>query len=61
MMESLNEAYDSSDEERQSGNRKPSPASAIMEKLRRVPLNSAPAVPVKVCTIFCRGFRGNIF
>lgn len=49
VMEALN-AYDSSDEEKEKegDNIKASPASALMEKLRQAPLNSAPSVPVKV-------------
>ena len=48
-MDALN-AYDSSDEEKEklAEHIKASPASAIMEKLRQAPLNSAPPVPTKV-------------
>lgn len=48
-MEALN-AYDtdSGEEENESKEIKASPASALMEKLRQGPLNSAPPVPVRV-------------
>lgn len=53
-MDSLN-AYDSSDEETEKGTetRKLSLESALMEKLRQAPLNSAPPVPVKVICTNC--------
>jgi len=49
-MDSLN-AYDSSDEEKGNEDIKASPASALMEKLKQAPLNSAPPVPIKVCSL----------